>query len=100
MQQLPNIINYTHSMRYLIRLSGALLLILVLIFSYLHVSSVHADVTNGLVAEWTFNEGAGSTVADGIGSHTGTISGATWVAGKNGSALQFASGQQVSVPDS
>ena len=45
----------------------------------------------GLVAEYTFNEGAGSTVLDTSGnSNLGTIVGATWTtAGKYGNALSF-----------
>ena len=45
----------------------------------------------GLVAAYTFNEGAGSTVTDVSGNgNTGTISKATWTtAGKFGNALVF-----------
>lgn len=40
-------------------------------------------------AYWTFNENSGSLAADSIGSHDGDISGAKWVTGLNGSALEF-----------
>ena len=45
----------------------------------------------GLVASYSFNEGTGTTVADGSGhGNTGTISGATWTTGgKYGNALKF-----------
>jgi hypothetical protein len=45
----------------------------------------------GLVAAYSFKEGAGTTVADSSGNgNTGTISGATWTTqGKFGSALAF-----------
>ncbi len=45
----------------------------------------------GLVAAYTFNEGAGTTAADAAGNgHTGTITGATWTSqGKFGNALTF-----------
>src|SRR5262245_15632162 len=43
-----------------------------------------------LVAAYAFGEGAGSSVADASGnSNVGTISNATWVAGKFGNALSF-----------
>jgi hypothetical protein len=47
--------------------------------------------TTGLVAAYSFREGAGTTVADASGNgNTGTISGATWTAqGRFGSALSF-----------
>ena len=42
------------------------------------------------VAAYSFNEGAGTSVADASGNgNTGTINGATWVAGKYGTALNF-----------
>lgn len=44
------------------------------------------------VAEWTFDEGSGSTASDSVGGLDGAITGgATWTAGANGSphALQF-----------
>ncbi|GFE60844.1 LamG-like jellyroll fold domain-containing protein, partial [Geobacter sp. AOG2] len=47
-------------------------------------------VTAGLVAAYAFNEGTGTTVADASGNGlNGTISGASWVAGKDGNALSF-----------
>jgi hypothetical protein len=47
--------------------------------------------TTGLVAQYTFNEGAGSTVIDASGNNNlGTIIGATWSpSGKYGNALSF-----------
>jgi hypothetical protein len=54
----------------------------------------------GLVAAWSFDEGAGDTVKDVSGNgHSGTISGAKWVDGKFGKALEFnGDGDQVLVP--
>lgn len=47
----------------------------------------------GLVAAYGFNEGQGTTTADGTGHGLkGTLSNATWVAGKFGSALSFTGG--------
>ena len=45
---------------------------------------------DGLVAEWHFDEGAGSVLVDSSGNgNDGVIHGATWVEGKYGKALQF-----------
>jgi hypothetical protein len=44
----------------------------------------------GLVAEWNFDEGAGSVLHDSSGNgNDGTIHGATWADGKIGGALRF-----------
>ena len=56
----------------------------------------------GLVAAWGFNEGSGTTAADGSGAgHTGTLTSTTWTAtGKYGGALSFNGGSSwVTVPD-
>ncbi len=55
----------------------------------------------GLVAAYSFDEGAGATVSDASGSgNTGTITGATWAAGKFGTALRFnGTSALVTVPD-
>lgn len=46
--------------------------------------------TGGLVAAYGFNEGQGTTAADATGNRlTGTVSSATWAAGKFGNALNF-----------
>jgi PKD repeat protein len=57
----------------------------------------------GLVAQYTFDAGSGTTVADGSGNaNTGTVDGATWTtSGHSGAALTFdGSGSSVSIPDS
>ena len=42
------------------------------------------------IAYWTFDEGSGTIANDSMGTYTGVITGATWVAGYDGgSALQF-----------
>jgi PKD repeat protein len=49
-----------------------------------------ADAAASLVAAYGFEEGSGTTVADGSGNgNTGTIQGATWAAGRFGNALSF-----------
>jgi hypothetical protein len=55
-----------------------------------------------LVAAYSFNEGTGTTIADSSGGGgTGTISQATWAAGKFGTALSFDGvDDYASVPDS
>lgn len=58
---------------------------------------------NGLVAAWSFNEGAGTTIADGSGrGNGGTVVGPTWTAaGKYGGALSFDGvDDYATVPDS
>src|SRR5262249_21620271 len=59
--------------------------------------------SSALVAAYSFNEGSGTSVADGSGkSNNGAVNGAAWSAsGKFGSALSFnGSSSLVSVPDS
>ena len=53
-------------------------------------ATAQASSDDGLVAEWHFDEGSGSAVADSSGNgNDGTIYGATWVDGKYGKALHF-----------
>ena len=52
-----------------------------------------AGLNSGLVAYWSFDEGAGSGAADSSGNgNNGALSGATWTTGKLGGALQFGNG--------
>jgi len=55
------------------------------------VTTLSASPTLGLVAAYSFNEGAGTKVADASGNNNiGTVSGATWTTqGRFGSALKF-----------
>ncbi len=61
-----------------------------------------AFVSNGLVSQWTFDEGSGSVVEDSIGSNTGSlVNNPTWASGMQGSALQFdGTSNYVNVEDS
>ena len=43
----------------------------------------------GLVSAWHFNENSGTAAADAQGLNSGVVSGATWVPGISGSALDF-----------
>jgi Concanavalin A-like lectin/glucanases superfamily len=55
------------------------------------VTAITESQASGLVAAYAFDEGAGSVVADASGNgHTGTISGATWIAaGRYNRGLDF-----------
>ena len=66
----------------------SLLLVLVALGS---IQSLHAQTPpDGLVAAYGCNEGTGSTTEDVSGNaNTGTISGATWAAGRYDGALSF-----------
>ena len=57
------------------------------------------DGIGGRVAWWKFNESTGTTAADAIGGHPGSVSGGTWSAtgGVSGGALAFNSAGKVSV---
>ena len=61
--------------------------------------TVNPLVVGGLVAAYSFNEGAGLTATDFSGnSNTATLNGATWSAlGKNGGALAFNGSSSVAV---
>jgi glucose/arabinose dehydrogenase/PKD repeat protein len=67
-------------------------------------NSVSSAASSGLVAAYSFNEGAGTVVADASGNgNSGTASATTWSsAGKFGSALSFTAAQRafVAVADS
>ena len=60
----------------------------------LFVTSAYADITNGLVGHWAFDEGSGSTAADSSpsGKDAAIVTGTSapqWVSGKMGGALYF-----------
>jgi Tfp pilus assembly protein PilX len=59
------------------------------------------DGLTGRVAWWKFNESSGSSAADAVASHTGTVTGGTWSAsgGVSGGALAFNSAGKVTVGD-
>ena len=53
-------------------------------------STSACDSAVGLVAAYAFDEGAGQSAGDASGhGRTGTITGATWAAGRHGTALSF-----------
>ena len=54
----------------------------------------------GLIAWWKFDEGGGTTVKDSAGKNDGKITGAKWVDGKIGKALDFdGQGAYVEIPN-
>ena len=63
------------------------------------VTLAPASVGRGLVAHWTLDDGAGTTVADQSGNgHQGTLTGGSWVPrGRFGGALMLATGNFVAV---
>jgi hypothetical protein len=68
-------------------------------YSNVSVATTGAAPT-GLVAAYGFNEGSGTTLVDVSGNNrNGTITGATWVAGKYGQALNFDSNDLVNFGD-
>ena len=55
----------------------------------------------GLVAAYGFDEGSGTTATDRTTNHNGSIAGATWTAGRYGSALSFdGTSSMVTISDS
>jgi PGF-CTERM protein/uncharacterized repeat protein (TIGR01451 family) len=53
-------------------------------------AGVGAQIDEGLVAEWHFDDGSGNVLKDSSGNgNDGVIYGATWIDGKYGKALQF-----------
>jgi Concanavalin A-like lectin/glucanases superfamily len=57
------------------------------------------SLRSGLVAHWTFDEGAGDVLRDHSGNHhDGAIAGATWTDGQFSGALHFVAGNDVTVP--
>lgn len=53
------------------------------------INALYDIPSAGLIAAWHFNENTGTSALDSIAGHNGVISGASWVAGIRGSALQF-----------
>jgi hypothetical protein len=65
-------------------------------------SSVYAEINDGLIGWWTFDEGTGTTVADSSGAgHDGSFVDSTpeWVPGMYGTALEFDGTDKVEIPD-
>jgi len=55
---------------------------------------------DGLIAQWQFDEGSGTTAGDSAGDNDGAVNGAEWVIGQIGGALSFDGvDDYVSIPD-
>ena len=65
------------------------LISLVMIVAMVSSDRAYADLKDGLVSVWKFDEGNGNVVHDSVGGNDGTIDGAEWVNGKYGMALDF-----------
>jgi len=64
------------------------------------VENVRADIGDGLIGYWSFDESSGSTASDSAGDNDGVIYGATWTTGISGSALEFDGvNDYVEIPD-
>jgi len=74
----------------------------VLILGIILTSGAHADISEGLIGWWMFDEGAGTNVADSSGAgHHGFFAEGTpeWVPGVYGKALRFDGSNEVEIPD-
>ena len=47
------------------------------------------DTGNGPLAHWKLDDGSGSIAVDSVGGHDGAVTGADWVTGTDGGALDF-----------
>ena len=73
-----------------------------LVLGIVLTSGAYADISEGLVGWWMFDEGTGTTVADSSGAgHDGFFVDGTpeWVAGVYGKALRFDGDNKVEIPD-
>ncbi|MBN2594996.1 MAG: hypothetical protein JXA81_15935, partial [Sedimentisphaerales bacterium] len=65
-------------------------------------SGVYAEISDGLIGWWMFDEGTGTTAADSSGAgHDGFFVDSTpeWVPGMYGTALEFDGTDKVEIPD-
>ena len=73
-----------------------------LVLGMVMTSGAYADIDEGLIGWWMFDEGTGTTVADSSGAgHDGFFVDSTpeWVPGMYGKALQFDGTDKVEIPD-
>lgn len=77
----------------LLRRHLSMFLILILIASSLPITAFaggeDTGTISGKIADWSFNEGSGTTVTDSVYAIEGMISGGSWTDGKIGKALQL-----------
>jgi len=65
------------------------LIALVVVLALAATASLVWANMGGLVSYWPFDEGSGTTAYDAVNDNNGSISGAVWVPGKFGQALDF-----------
>jgi hypothetical protein len=73
-----------------------------LVLGVVLTSGANADISEGLIGWWRFDEGVGTTVADSSGAgHDGFFAEGTpeWVPGVYGKALRFDGSSKVEIPD-
>jgi hypothetical protein len=73
-----------------------------LVLGMILTSGAKADISDGLIGWWMFDEGAGTTVTDSSGTgHDGFFVDSTpeWVPGMYGTALKFDGTDKVEIPD-
>src|SRR3989344_7787547 len=80
-----------------------ILISLVSIFAFffflLPLSKTHADTSTSLISHWKMDETSGTNAADSAGTNNGTVTGATFTAGKINNGLSFnGTSNYVSVP--
>ena len=69
-----------------------------LIFLGIFGTIANADITDGLVSHWSFDEGSGTIANDSAGTNTGTlVNGPAWTTGKVGGALCFGGSRYVDI---
>ena len=62
------------------------------------VLDLYNQSSSGLVSQWKFDEGIGTIANDWVDGNNGAINGATWTAGKSGSALSLDGNDYVQIP--
>jgi len=58
------------------------------------------EYPSGIVSYWKFDEGSGTIAYDSVGSNDGALSGASWILGQVGGALDFSGSDYIEVPNS
>lgn len=76
-----------------------LLILAVIVIVLLMQGCNPADVESRLLSSWQFDEKYGNIAHDSVYGSNGTVYGATWVAGRHGSALLFNGSSYVEIAD-
>jgi hypothetical protein len=75
----------------LLRKMLSMFLVLIMVVSSLYTSFAadEGGIISGKIADWSFDEGAGTTVTDSVNAIAGTVSNGSWTEGVSGKAMQF-----------